>query len=86
MVINLSRVISVRVSEELFERIEKLSKRLMKKRSEVVLEALISGLKFLHNKLEEIEKVDDLAKIIDERGIKIRDNVSIVDIVSRERD
>jgi len=82
----LSRVISVRVSEELFERIEKLSKRLMKKRSEVVLEALISGLKFLHNKLEEIEKVDDLAKIIDERGIKIRDNVSIVDIVSRERD
>jgi len=86
MVINLSRVISVRVSEELFERIEKLSKRLMKKRSEVVLEALISGLKLLHNKLEEIEKVDDLAKVIDEKGIKIRNDVSIVDIVSRERD
>jgi len=82
----LSRVISVRVSEELFKRIEELSKRLMKKRSEVVLEALISGLKFLHDRLEELEEVDELARIIDEKGIRIRDNASIIDIVSRERD
>lgn len=82
----MSRVISVRVSEELFKRIEELSKRLMKKRSEVVLEALISGLKFLHDRLEELEEVDELARIIDEKGIRIRDNASIIDIVSRERD
>jgi len=85
-VVALSRVISVRVSEELFKRIEELSKRLMKKRSEVVLEALISGLKFLHDRLEELEEVDELARIIDEKGIRIRDNASIIDIVSRERD
>lgn len=82
----MSRVISVRVSEELFKKIEELSKRLMKKRSEVVLEALISGLKFLLDRLEELEEVDELARIIDEKGIRIRDNVSIIDIVSRERD
>ncbi len=81
-------IISIRIDDNLKTQIEELSRLMKVRKSDIIREALSVGLKVIASRIEEQEKI---RKIVDEMMIKnpkiiFNKDISIVDLVSRERD
>ncbi len=82
----MGKVLSVRVPDWVYECVESLSKKLGRKKSEVVLDAIVEGLNILNRRVSQLERVEMILDALRRSKLRIRGRVSIVDIVSGERE
>ena len=82
----MGKVLSVRVPDWVYESVESLSKKLGRRKSEVILDAIVEGLNILNRRARLLKKVEMILDTLRRSKLRIRGHVSIVDIVSEERE